>query len=135
MDLSNLNKDRKVRRKTGSLDLATMPFGKVPPQAKELEEAVLGAIMLEKSAFDVIIEILTPECFYVESHQRIFRAMQGLQQKNSPIDLLTVVEELKYREELDMVGGPFYITKLTNAVFSSGLLKTMLLTSHFVWLR
>ena len=45
--------------------------------------------------------------------------MQGLQQKNSPIDLLTVVEELKFREELDLVGGPFYITKLTNAVFSS----------------
>ncbi len=96
-----------------------MAFGKVPPQAKELEEAVLGAIMLEKNAFDVIVEILTPECFYIESHQRVFRTMQGLQQKNSPIDLLTVVEELKFREELDLVGGPFYITKLTNSVFSS----------------
>src|SRR5690242_16583761 len=118
MEITNINKDRK-RRKTGPLELGTMAFGKVPPQAKELEEAVLGAIMLEKNAFDVIVEILTPECFYVEAHQRIFRAMQGLQQKNSPIDLLTVVEELKYREELDLVGGPFYITKLTNSVFSS----------------
>lgn len=119
MDLTNLNKDRKNRRKTGSLELGTMAFGKMPPQAKELEEAVLGAIMLEKNAFDVIVEILTPECFYVEAHQRIFRTMQGLQQKNSPIDLLTVVEELKFREELDLIGGPFYVTKLTNAVFSS----------------
>ena len=119
MDLTNLNKDRKTRRKSGSLDMGTMMFGKVPPQAKELEEAVLGAVMLEKNAFDVIVEILKPECFYVEAHQRIFRSMQGLQQKNSPIDLLTVVEELKFREELDLIGGPFYVTKLTNAVVSS----------------
>jgi len=96
-----------------------MMFGKVPPQAKDLEEAVLGAIMIEKNAFDVVIEILKPECFYLETNQRIFRSMQGLQQKNSPIDLLTVVEELKFRDELDLVGGPFYVTKLTNAVVSS----------------
>jgi replicative DNA helicase len=119
MDLTNLNKDRKTRRKSGSLDLGTMMYGKVPPQAKDLEEAVLGAIMLEKSAFDTVVEILKPECFYVESNQRIYRAMQGLQQKNLPIDLLTVVEELKFREELDLVGGPYYVSKLTNAVVSS----------------
>ncbi|MEP7230634.1 MAG: replicative DNA helicase [Ginsengibacter sp.] len=124
MDLTNLNKDRKVRRKSGSLELGTMMFGKVPPQAKDLEEAVLGAIMLEKNAFDVIIEILKPECFYVESHQRIFRAMQGLQQKNSPIDLLTVVEELKFREEIDLIGGAYYVTKLTNSVVSSANIET-----------
>ena len=62
MDLTNLNKDRKARRKS-SIDLSTMVYGKVPPQAKDLEEAVLGAIMLEKSAFDTVIEILKPECF------------------------------------------------------------------------
>src|SRR5580692_4630650 len=118
MDLTNLNKDRKVRRKP-SLDLGSMVFGKVPPQAKDLEEAVLGAVMLEKSAFDTVIEILKPECFYVESHQRIFKAMQSLAQKSLPIDLLTVVEELKIREELDLVGGPYYVSKLTNAVVSS----------------
>jgi replicative DNA helicase len=96
-----------------------MVYGKVPPQAKDLEEAVLGAIMLEKSAFDTVVEILKPECFYSDGHQRIYRAMQGLQQKNQPIDILTVVEELKSREELDMVGGPYYVTKLTNAVVSA----------------
>jgi replicative DNA helicase len=62
MDLTNLNKDRKGRRKP-SIDLSTMVYGKVPPQAKDLEEAVLGAIMLEKGAFDTVIEILKPECF------------------------------------------------------------------------
>src|SRR6187455_3718592 len=100
MDLTNINKDRKNRRK-GPLDLSTMMYGKVPPQAKELEEAVLGAIMLEKSAFDTVVEILKPECFYVDANQRIYKAMQGLAIKSLPIDLLTVVEELKFREELD----------------------------------
>ncbi|MEO8582532.1 MAG: replicative DNA helicase [Flavitalea sp.] len=118
MDLTNINKDRKTRRKS-SLDLSTMVYGKVPPQAKDLEEAVLGAIMLEKSAFDTVIEILKPECFYVDAHQRIYRTMQSLQQKNQPIDILTVVEELKFKEELDIIGGPYYVTRLTNAVISS----------------
>ena len=118
MDLTNLNRDKKNRRKT-SPDLSTMIYGKVPPQAKELEEAVLGAIMLEKGAFDAVIEILKPECFYVDGHQRIFRSMQSLANKSQPIDILTVVEELRSREELDLVGGPYYVTKLTNAVVSS----------------
>src|SRR5580765_6568031 len=118
MEITNLNKDRKFRRKS-PIDISTMMYGKVPPQARELEEAVLGAIMLEKSAFDTVVEILKPECFYVESNQRIFRTMQALAQKSQPIDILTVVEELKTREELEMVGGPYYITRLTNAVVSS----------------
>lgn len=117
MDLTSLNKDRK-RRKT-SIDMSTMLYGKVPPQAKELEEAVLGAVMLEKSAFDTISEIIKPECFYVEANQLIYKAMQGLQQKSMPIDILTVVEELKMREQLDAVGGPYYVTKLTNSVVST----------------
>lgn len=118
MDLTNINKDRKQKRRT-TVDLGTMVYGKVPPQARELEEAVLGAIMLEKNAFDAVVEILKPECFYVDGHQRIFRAMQGLANKSQPIDILTVVEELKSREELDMIGGAYYVTKLTNTVVSA----------------
>ncbi len=118
MDLTNLNKDRKVRRKS-TIDLTTMVYGKLPPQAKDLEEAVLGAIMLEKSAFDTVVEILKPECFYVEAHQRIYRSMQSLAQKSQPIDILTVVEELKRKEELELIGGPYYVTKLTNMVVST----------------
>ena len=118
MDLTNLNKDRKQKRRS-SIDLGSMVYGKVPPQAKDLEEAVLGAIMLEKNAFDTVIEILKPECFYVDAHQRIFNAMQGLANKSQPIDILTVAEELRSREELEMVGGPYYVTKLTNTVVSS----------------
>jgi replicative DNA helicase len=114
-----INKDRSKSRRKSPLDAGSMMFGKVPPQSKELEEAVLGAIMLEKGAFDTVVEILKPECFYVDANQRIYRAMQGLAQKSMPIDLLTVVEELRFREELEVVGGPYYISKLTNAVVSS----------------
>ncbi|MFL9481327.1 replicative DNA helicase [Chitinophagaceae bacterium LWZ2-11] len=117
MDIAGLNKDRKRRKP--SIDLSTMVYGKIPPQAKELEEAVLGAIMLEKSAFDTVSEILKPNCFYVEAHQHIFSCMQGLQQKSMPIDILTVVEELKFKELLEAVGGPYYVTKLTNMVVST----------------
>ncbi|AWO00928.1 replicative DNA helicase [Chitinophaga alhagiae] len=117
MDL-NLKKDRNTRRKPG-IDISTMVYGKVPPQAKELEEAVLGALMLEKGAFDTVIEILKAECFYVEAHQKVFAAMQRLAAKSMPVDILTVVEELKSTAELEVVGGPFFITRLTNMVVSS----------------
>ena len=118
MDLTVLNKDRK-RRKPSTVDLNTMAMGKIPPQARELEEAILGAIMLEKGAFDVVSEILKPECFYVEAHELIFRSMMSLEQKSQPIDILTVVEELRFREFLESVGGPYFVTKLTNAVVST----------------
>ena len=126
MDLTNLNlnKDRSKMRRKPAVDLSTMVYGKIPPQAKELEEAVLGAIMLEKSAFDTVVEILKPECFYLEGHQRIYRTMQSLAQKSQPIDIFTVVEELKTRQELDIVGGAYYVTKLTNSVVSSAHIET-----------
>src|ERR671939_508730 len=116
MDLTNLNlnKDRSKMRRKPPVDLSTMVYGKVPPQAKELEEAVLGAIMLEKSAFDNVVEILKPECFYVDAHQRIFKCFQSLAQKSLPIDILTVVEELNTKEALDVVSGHSAISKLTN---------------------
>jgi replicative DNA helicase len=112
---------KKGRRSSPSSDsdMSNMVYGKVPPQAKELEEAVLGAMMIERSSFEIVSEILTPECFYVDSHQRIYRAIQSLARKNNPIDMLTVVNELKSTEELDMVGGPVGIVKLTNKVVSS----------------
>ncbi|RPD39240.1 replicative DNA helicase [Chitinophaga barathri] len=117
MDL-NLKKDRNTRRKPG-VDISTMVYGKIPPQAKELEEAVLGALMLEKGAFDVVIEILKAECFYVDAHQKIFGSMQRLAAKSMPVDILTVVEELKSSGDLEVVGGPFAVTRLTNLVVSS----------------
>lgn len=121
MDITNLKKDRNVRRK--SPDISTLVYGKIPPQAKDLEEAVLGAVMIEKGAFDTVAEILSPECFYVDAHQKIFHAMKSLSDKSMPIDLLTVVEELKTQGDLEMVGGPYFITKLTNMVGSTANLE------------
>ncbi len=118
MELTNLNNDRKKLRKP-SLDMGAMVFGKIPPQAKEFEKAVLGAIMLEKDAFDKVSDILTADAFYVDAHQRIFKAMQSLIFKNQPIDEMTVVEELMVAENLDMVGGPYFVTTLTANVVSA----------------
>lgn len=84
-----------------------------------MEEAVLGACMLQNGAFDILVEILKPECFYVEAHKTIYGAMQNLSAGFKPIDILTVVEQLKFQGELEICGGPYYVTQLTNKVVSS----------------
>lgn len=94
-------------------------LGKVPPQAVELEEAVLGAIMLEKDAIIAVIDILQPACFYKETHRIIFEAILDLSRKLEPIDLLTVTEELKKQEKLEQIGGPYFLTQLTSKVASA----------------
>ena len=93
--------------------------GKLPPQAVDIEEAVLGAVMLEKNAIYEVIEILKPECFYKETHAKIYQAILDLSVHEEPIDLLTVTQELRRKEILEEVGGPFYITQLTTRVMSS----------------
>ncbi|PZP46557.1 MAG: replicative DNA helicase, partial [Pseudopedobacter saltans] len=124
-NFSNVNKDKKTNfRRKPSIDLSPMIFGKVPPQAKDLEEAVLGAVMLEKGAFDNVIEVIQAECFYVDAHQKIFKCFQDLAQKSLPIDMLTVVEELKSKGELEEVGGAYYVSKLTNVVTSTANIIT-----------
>src|SRR4030043_990398 len=96
-----------------------LELGKIPPQAIELEEAVLGAIMLEKNAIVEVMDILTPESFYKEEHQKIFQAIIDLSSSDKAIDILTVTEELRKRNQLDAVGGPLYITQLTSRVASA----------------
>jgi replicative DNA helicase len=94
-------------------------LGKLPPQATDLEEAVLGALMLEKDALSSVIDILKPEVFYRDNHQRIFKAIQWLFEKTSPVDILTVTSQLRSQGELEMIGGAYYITELTNRVASA----------------
>src|SRR5664280_518138 len=101
-------------------NVTTLPdFGKVPPQANDMEEAVLGAVMLEKEAVITILDILKPESFYREAHQKIFKAISDLSSREFPVDLYTVTEELRSHHELDSVGGPVYITQLTSKVVSA----------------
>lgn len=92
---------------------------KLQPQAKNLEEVVLGALMLDKKAAGKIIDILKPEAFYVQAHEIIYRAILRLSTQSNPIDILTVTQELKRTGELDVVGGPYYITQLTSRIASS----------------
>lgn len=103
----------------GQVSQQLYEIGKLPPQAVELEEAVLGALMLEKDALTAVIDILQPKSFYKEAHGRIFSAIQNLFQRSEPIDILTVTQELKRTGELEIVGGAYYISQLTNRVASS----------------
>ncbi len=96
-----------------------LELGKIPPQAVDIEEAVLGAIMLEKDALISIIDILKPESFYREAHQKIYAAILNLSQNEKAIDILTVADELRKTEVLNDIGGPVYISQLTNHVASS----------------
>ena len=98
---------------------ADLLYGKVQPQAIPLEEAVLGAIMIDKDGFPSIIEILRKDSFYVEKNQIIFELMTQLFGKSQPIDLLTVHEALKKSGQLEMVGGIAYLMELTNKVGSA----------------
>ncbi len=114
---NDINSRRRVGKTTVTQQL--MDIGKMPPQAVELEEAVLGALMLENDALTNVIDILKPQSFYKDSHSRIFHAIEQLFTRSEPVDILTVTQELKKTGELEIVGGAYYITQLTNRVASA----------------
>ena len=89
---------------------------KVPPQNLEAESSVLGGILLENDAINLVLELLRPEDFYRESHRKIFRAMIELTDRSEPADLITLSEFLKNRGELDAVGGSAYLAALADFV-------------------
>ena len=86
---------RKQRNASGADNLSNYVFGKIQPQAIPLEEAVLGALMLDRDALPMVMDALRPESFYVEAHQLIYRAIIRLFERSNPVDLLTVTEELR----------------------------------------
>ncbi len=94
-------------------------YGHLQPQAPELEQAVLGALMIERDAYSVVSDILKPESFYEHRHQLLFRAITTLAIQQKPIDILTVTEQLRSTGDLEEAGGPFYITQLSGKVASS----------------
>ncbi|MDE6581656.1 MAG: replicative DNA helicase, partial [Duncaniella sp.] len=79
--------------------------GRIPPRDKDLEEAVLGALMLERDAYSVVCDILKPESFYDPVNQKVYAAIQSLGASQQPIDLLTVTDQLRQMGQLDEVGG------------------------------
>ena len=94
-------------------------FGHLQHQAVELEQAVLGALMIEKDAYYQVSEILRPESFYDNRHKIIYEAIRRLNLEEKPVDILTVTEQLRSTNQLEEVGGPFYITQLSGMVASS----------------
>lgn len=98
-------------------------IGRRPPEARDLEEAVLGALMLEKDAFSIISDILKPSSFYDHAHELIFTAIQTLALSQKPVDMLTVQEQLRKQGDLEDAGGAYYIVQLTGKVASTAHLE------------
>ena len=93
-------------------------LGRIPPRDKDLEEAVLGALMLERDAYTTVCDILKPDSFYEPANQKIYQAIQSLGAAQKPIDMLTVTDQLRLNGELESVGGPVFISELTSRVAS-----------------
>ena len=94
-------------------------LGKLPPQAIDLEEAVLGALMLEKSALNAVVEFLKPQHFYLDKHQIIYEEILLLFKASEPVDMRTVVNQLRKSGKIELVGNAFYIAELTSKVSSA----------------
>jgi replicative DNA helicase len=114
---------KREQRSSSAVERSTMVYGRVPPQAKDIENAVLGIILQHSQAIDVVASIVSAESFYVEANQRIFRTVMDMANRNQVINILTVIEELKKREELEIIGGPHYLTTLDKYVTSSAGLE------------
>src|SRR5690349_10830904 len=96
----------------------------VPPHDNELENAVLGSILLERGAFISVAGIIKTDSFYSKKNQVIFNAASNLFSKGEPIDIITICNELKSTGDLDLVGGPFYVSQLTNRIGSTTNVET-----------
>ena len=106
----------RTKNKEVSLDALGLEAGKVPPQAVDVEEAVLGAMMIEPNCVPDVLESLTAGCFYKESHRRIFSAILALSKDHEPVDIYTVAEALKRDGSLEEIGGPYYLSLLSSKV-------------------
>ena len=112
-----MEKKRATAKKKSTF--GNMDMSKLQPQARELEEAVLGALMLEKHAPEKVASYLKAEAFYVDAHQLIYGAIISLFTLGHPVDILTVTEQLRKDGTLESAGGAYYITSLTNKISSA----------------
>ncbi|MDT7829919.1 replicative DNA helicase [Pricia sp. S334] len=108
-----------IGRKIDKSTLINLERGKIPPQSVDLEEVVLGAMMIDKKGVDEVIDILHPDVFYKDAHRYIYEAIFKLFETAEPVDLLTVSSQLKKDGKLEAIGGDFYLIKLTQKVASS----------------
>ena len=117
--MDNIENNRKPNVRIKNPSVLTGDIGKVPPQATDIEQVVLGAMMLEKEALNDTINIITKDSFYDPRHQFIYGAMHDLFASTKPVDLFTVTDRLQKNGELEAAGGVAYIAQLTNRVASS----------------
>ncbi len=115
--MAEKNTTRKTR--TGKSAPIDTTYGHLQPQALEAEKVVLGALMIDKDAYGVVCEILRPESFYEPRNQKIYEAVRDLSMSESPVDLITVTEQLAKNGTLEDVGGPVYVTELSSRVSTS----------------
>ncbi|MDP4277385.1 MAG: replicative DNA helicase [Bacteroidota bacterium] len=115
--------DNKRTSRKKSTQNALSVIGRRPPEARELEEAILGALMLEKDAYSVVSDILKPASFYVHAHELIYTAIQNLSITQKPVDMLTVQEQLRKQGDLEDAGGAYYLAELTGKVASTAHLE------------
>ena len=99
-----------------NLDSIGLEMGNKPPQALEVEEAVLGAMLIEPTSVDMALEELTPSCFYDPRHKMIFEAMSELVNEHTSVDIVTVSSKLRERGNLEAVGGPVVLAGLSEKV-------------------
>src|SRR5690625_1164086 len=109
----------KPERASATSPVISLERGKIPPQAVNLEEVVLGAMMIDKKGVDEAIDILHPDAFYSQKHQAIYEAILQLFESGEPIDLLTVANRLRQNKKLEVAGGEIYLVQLTQKVSSS----------------
>ncbi len=117
--MENGNKQLDTSRKRKKKSVIDLEQGRIPPQAVDFEEAVLGAVLIDNSAINQVIDILKPESFYKEENQIIFEIVKDLFGDSQPVDILTVANELRTRGKLTDVGGEFYLVSLSQKVSSS----------------
>ena len=120
MEQKNTQEDKKARPRGLRVSKSPMDIGRVPPQAIDLEQAVLGAMMIDANALNNAVDILrTKDAFYDPKHQVIFEAITELYNTTTPVDLLTVTEQLRKLGALELAGGAFYISTLTGKIASA----------------
>ena len=116
---SNKNNIRKRSPQTTVIKVGANEMGKLPPQAPELEDSVLGALLLEKDAYATVADLLRPEVFYKDQNRLVFEAIRALASKDEPIDSMTVCEKLRSQGNLEQAGGSVYVADLTRRVAST----------------
>ena len=121
--MAGTSKTSKRAPQTTIIKVGANEAGKLPPQAQELEDSVLGALMIEKDAYGTVADILRPEVFYKDQNRYIFEAIRELASQDHPIDILSVGETLKSQGMLERVGGAVYLADLTRRVASAAHLR------------